>query len=114
MGLAPGYKKLSTEQVEALNKIEGGYHGIKKLAKMIDDALDVALGELPSNIPQSQISGLTSALAAKLTASVAAAVPDVTTANASDLATAIALANSNKATMNALLSSLRTAGHLAP
>jgi hypothetical protein len=43
-----------------------------------------------------------------------AAVADVVTANASDLATAIALANSNKAKINELLASLRAAGIIAP
>jgi len=39
-----------------------------------------------------------------------AAVVDIATANASDLATAEALANATKLTVNALLDSLRTAG----
>lgn len=42
----------------------------------------------------------------------AAAVADVATANATDLPTAIALANQLKTTVNALLASKRTAGQL--
>lgn len=42
----------------------------------------------------------------------AAAVSDVSTADATDLASAIALANANKVAINNLLSSLRTAGLL--
>jgi hypothetical protein len=42
----------------------------------------------------------------------AAAVSSVTTADATDLTTAIALANANKVAINNLLSSLRTAGLL--
>ena len=41
---------------------------------------------------------------------VAAAVADEATANASDLATAIALANALKTKVNALLAALRAAG----
>lgn len=43
----------------------------------------------------------------------AAAVADIATADATDLATAQALANANKAKINALLAALRTAGLLA-
>jgi hypothetical protein len=39
-----------------------------------------------------------------------AAVPDIATADATDLATAITLANATKAKVNALLASLRSAG----
>ena len=42
-----------------------------------------------------------------------AAVADVSAANASDLATAITLANANKVAINALLASLRAAGLIA-
>ncbi len=42
-----------------------------------------------------------------------AAIPDVSTANASDLATAIALANALKASHNTLLGELRAAGIIA-
>lgn len=44
----------------------------------------------------------------------AAAVADLTTADATDLASAEALANANKAKINELLASLRAAGILAP
>lgn len=44
----------------------------------------------------------------------AAAVANVTTADATDLASAEALANANKAKINELLASLRAAGILAP
>lgn len=40
-------------------------------------------------------------------------VAPVTTANATDLTTAEALANANKTTLNALIASLQTAGFLA-
>jgi predicted RecA/RadA family phage recombinase len=43
-----------------------------------------------------------------------AAIPDVSTANATDLATAQALANALKASYNTLLGELRTAGILLP
>lgn len=45
---------------------------------------------------------------------VAAAVTNVSTADATDLATAIALANANKAKINELLGALRTAVHITP
>lgn len=41
-------------------------------------------------------------------------VADIATANATDLATAQALANATKTTVNALLASLRAAGLLQP
>lgn len=44
----------------------------------------------------------------------AIAVTDITTVNATDLATAITLANDNKAKINALLAALRTAGIVTP
>ncbi len=44
---------------------------------------------------------------------VAANVTDISTADASDLATAITLANATKAKVNALLASLRAAGLMA-
>jgi hypothetical protein len=43
-----------------------------------------------------------------------AAIADVTTADATDLATVITLANDLKAKLNALLAAMRTAGHLTP
>jgi len=43
----------------------------------------------------------------------AAAVADIATVDATDLATAITLANANKAKINALLASLRAAGVIA-
>lgn len=44
----------------------------------------------------------------------AGAVADITTADATDLASAIALANEAKAKFNALLVTLRSSGELAP
>jgi hypothetical protein len=46
-------------------------------------------------------------------ASIVAALADIATANASDLPTAIALANASKAKINALLAAMRAAGILA-
>lgn len=46
------------------------------------------------------------------TKNVAAAIADITTADATDLATAITLANANKAKINEILNSLRTATHI--
>ncbi|MBY0237873.1 MAG: DUF2190 family protein [Burkholderiaceae bacterium] len=43
-----------------------------------------------------------------------AAIPDISTANASDLATAQALANALKTSYNTLLATLRTAGIILP
>jgi hypothetical protein len=43
-----------------------------------------------------------------------AAITDVTTADATDLATVITLANDLKAKINQLLAAMRTANHLAP
>lgn len=43
-----------------------------------------------------------------------AAVADLATADATDLATVITLANDLKAKLNALLAAMRTANHLAP
>ena len=47
-------------------------------------------------------------------AQVIAAVANIATADASDPATTQALANANKAKINALLAAMRTAGILAP
>lgn len=47
-----------------------------------------------------------------VTARVSAAVADIATADATDLDSAVALANANKAKINALLAALRTAGLL--
>lgn len=66
--VAPGYKRLTSEQVRKLQRIEGKGDATGVLAGLIDDALDVALSEIPSNIPQANISGLVSDLAAKLDA----------------------------------------------
>lgn len=41
-------------------------------------------------------------------------ITNVTTADATDLASAIALANANKAKINAILAALRSAGVIAP
>lgn len=71
------FKKLTAEQVRVLDNIEGGLGGNRQLAKIIDDALDVALSELPANIPQANVVNLVADLAAKLTASQAAAVADL-------------------------------------
>lgn len=53
------------------------------------------------------------AIESALVASPAEAVADVAVVDASDLATAIALANANKAKINELLGALRDAGILA-
>lgn len=53
-------------------------------------------------------------LAGSLQATQISSIADVSTANATDLASAEALANANKAKINALLAALRTAGILAP
>lgn len=42
------------------------------------------------------------------------AITDVTTADATDAATAVTLANANKAKINAILAALRSAGVIAP
>lgn len=47
------------------------------------------------------------------TKNIAAAVADITTADATDLATAITLSNANKAKINELIGVLRTAVHIA-
>jgi hypothetical protein len=115
MGAAAGYKILTQEQVSALNKIEGGSHGQKKLAKLLDDALDVAQGD---------VSGLVTALGTKLTASQGAAVAnlaasvdlvgvDGTGSNAAPLAGTETRLDAIETKLNALLVSLRTAGVIA-
>lgn len=48
-------------------------------------------------------------LATHLNGKIAANVPTITTPNATDLATAQALANQNKATVNALIAALQAA-----
>lgn len=53
-------------------------------------------------------------LAGSLQAKQMPSISNVSVANATDLASAEALANANKAKINALLAALRTAGILAP
>lgn len=66
--VAKGFVVLTEEQVRILNSIEGGVspQGKKVLAKLLDDALSIVINELPTNIPQANISGLVSDLLAKL------------------------------------------------
>jgi len=125
MGAAAGFKRLSQDQVDAINRVEGGYHGKKKLASIIDDALDVAVSELPTGIPQANVTNLVSNLAAKLTASQGAAVANIgvtsnlvgvdgTGSNAAPLVGTEARLDAIEAKVDALLGSLRTAGIIAP
>lgn len=67
---------------------------------------------LRSVAPTSAVAAPTATTTAAGTVKKGAAVADETTANATDLATAQALANALKVKMNALLVSLRAAGHI--
>lgn len=50
---APGYKRLSDEQVRKLKSIEGNGMGSGVLPKLVDDALEVLAAELPSSVVSS-------------------------------------------------------------
>lgn len=125
--IAPGYKRLTVDQVRILNGIEGGSHGNKQLAKLIDDALDIVAGELPSSIPQANVANLVTDLAAKLTASAAVhqaaigALAPVGTTDGSGGAGDAALATdvdtrlgTLQAKVDAVISAMVTAGLMAP
>jgi len=62
---AAGFKFLSQDQVNQLNVVEGNGAGSSILARLLDNALDIAASEIPTGIPQANVSGLVSALAAK-------------------------------------------------
>jgi len=73
MSAAKGYSVLTDDEVRVLRIAQGSITGNDELAKALDQAL--AAQRLPdSSIAQSKVSGLVSALAAKLTASQAANV----------------------------------------
>lgn len=63
---APGFNYLSQEQVRVLRNIEAGLAARKVLAELIDNALTLVAGEMPTGIPQANVDGLVAALAAKM------------------------------------------------
>lgn len=68
---------------------------------------DIVIVALANRVAGKEVSA---AINAALPAVPAAHVANVTTANATDLASAIALANANKVTTNAILAALQAAG----
>lgn len=88
---AAGFNILTDDQVRKLKIIEGNGVGSSVLAQVMDDALTIAAGELPTGIPQANVSGLVAALAAKLTATQATTIAALgSTSNFSALVVAAA------------------------
>lgn len=118
------FKVLTIDQARRLDRIEAGAAlGDRILAKLIDDALSIELGELP-DLGIGNITGLQSALDAKLTATQAAAVADLGTttdlvgvdgtgSNAAPLAGTEARLDAMEAKMDELLASVRAGAILA-
>jgi len=105
------FKVLTEDQVRRLDRIEAGAAlGDRLLAKLIDDALAVELGELP-NLGISNITGLQAALDAKLTASQGASVALLSAAAAAG--TDAALIDALNAKVDELIGALNAAGIIA-
>lgn len=105
------FQVLTASQVRQLRSVEGNGSGSGVLAQIIDMALSGAPGSI--QISLSEVTGLSAALAAKLSATQAADVPAIATADATDLASSEALSNASKASINAILVSLKAAGIMA-
>jgi hypothetical protein len=63
---ALGYVYLTDAQVNSLRRAAPNIQDPDMLPKLIDNALSIIVGELPSNIPQTKIASLVSDLSAKM------------------------------------------------